>query len=67
METREARYRGRNDAQPRRKSTPRGKKSYHADDPGGVGMEIVREILVCPDCARSIAAERLREADQLVG
>jgi hypothetical protein len=27
------------------------KKSQWRDDPGGEGCEIVREILVCPDCA----------------
>jgi hypothetical protein len=26
------------------------------DDPGGVGQEIVREILVCPDCAEKLRA-----------
>jgi hypothetical protein len=25
-------------------------RKQHTDDPGGVGTEIVREILVCPSC-----------------
>jgi hypothetical protein len=30
----------------------RGKpKEYVADDPGGVGWEIAREVLACSDCA----------------
>jgi hypothetical protein len=27
-------------------------KEHHTDDPGGTGHETVREVLVCPDCAR---------------
>ena len=26
-------------------------KEHQSDDPGGVGWEIVREALACPDCA----------------
>jgi hypothetical protein len=27
------------------------RKEHHTDDPGGEGQEIVREVIVCPDCA----------------
>jgi hypothetical protein len=26
------------------------RKEYHTDDPGGEGQEIVKEVIVCPDC-----------------
>ena len=26
-------------------------KQVYTDDPGGVGQEIVMELIVCPDCA----------------
>jgi hypothetical protein len=31
-------------------------KKHHTDDPGGNGQEIVREVLVCPACARRHSA-----------
>jgi len=27
------------------------RKEFHTDDPGGIGQEIVKELIVCPDCA----------------
>lgn len=27
------------------------RKVFHTDDPGGEGQEIVKELIVCPDCA----------------
>jgi hypothetical protein len=30
----------------------RNHKREHTNDPGGQGEEIVREVLVCPECAR---------------
>ena len=33
------------------KKRPRSKELEYADDPGGIGLEIVREGLACPDCA----------------
>lgn len=34
-----------------------------SDDPGGVGFEIVREILVCPACAESPAGQDIDTSD----
>jgi hypothetical protein len=31
---------------------PRGRERKKPDDPGGVGLEIVREINACPECAQ---------------
>ena len=33
-----------------------GRKMTHVDDPGGTGVEIVREALVCAACARTMPA-----------
>ena len=27
------------------------RKEYHTDDPGGEGLEIAKEVIVCPTCA----------------
>jgi hypothetical protein len=35
-------------------------KQVTSDDPGGVGHEIVREVLACPDCAEKL----LRDSKQ---
>jgi hypothetical protein len=40
----------------RRWEKDRKKKEYHTDDPGGDGVEIVREVMICPECARKQGA-----------
>jgi hypothetical protein len=35
----------------------RDHKRHVTDDPGGNGSEVVREVLVCPECARRHAAK----------
>lgn len=32
-------------------------KLVYVDDPGGIGYETVREIIVCPDCAKKFNQE----------
>jgi hypothetical protein len=57
LETRPRQYPRRAKANLIRKN---GKKE-HTDDPGGTGLEIVREVRACPACAAArgaIAAER---------
>jgi hypothetical protein len=39
-------------ARPRVNLVVRHGKARHTDDPGGEGHEAVREVLVCPECAR---------------
>ena len=50
IETRKKRY-------PKRERANKIKedgKVKHIDDPGGMGYETVREIIVCPDCAKKL-------------
>jgi hypothetical protein len=51
--TRRKKYPYRSQANTFVRLTETGKrKTFHTDDPGGEGEEIVKEVLVCPDCAR---------------
>jgi hypothetical protein len=36
---------------PKANRVVRHHKGHHTDDPGGKGQEIVREVVVCPECA----------------
>jgi rubredoxin len=52
VETRDRTYPRRNDAGGR-PAEPKGQRSQRKGDPGGTGHEIVREQLVCPECAEA--------------
>jgi hypothetical protein len=42
-----------------RKDKPADQKGRRwVDDPGGEGYEIVREMIVCPDCARQLTTKQ---------
>ena len=41
----------------------RGRKTVFATDPGGMGFEIVKEVLACPNCAG--AERRIEESAQV--
>jgi hypothetical protein len=51
VEYRIKKYRSR----PHANKVSKGRKTNDVGDPGGVGKEIVREIALCPECARAAA------------
>jgi hypothetical protein len=42
-------------ARPKANRFKREGREKHSDDPGGIGTEIARELMLCPDCAREEA------------
>jgi hypothetical protein len=44
-------FRSRANVLVRKRKPDKGSKKEYRDDPGGAGAEIVREVIVCPDCA----------------
>jgi hypothetical protein len=55
VETRRRKYPFREKVNPFRKDG----RTKRTDDPGGVGFEIVREILICPACAELPARQSI--------
>ena len=58
VQTRPKKYPFRSDANRIVRLSDNGKRRERfIDDPGGVGREIVLEVLVCPDCASNCGGE----------
>lgn len=64
VETRERVFPHRSNAQHVKQAGKKKKRTR--DDPGGVGTQIVQEILVCPTCAAESPEVELSEYDELM-